>query len=148
MVTDTLNIVLVDDDEDDRSFFKEAIDEIEINTSLSMFTNGQEFIDYITVPDQALPQVVFLDLNMPIKNGMECLEEIKENKLLSKFSVAIYSTSSSEQDIENTFIKGAHIYINKPNSFKELKKVIEKVLKMNWQYQTSNLNRDNFLLRL
>ena len=148
MISNALNIVLVDDDEDDRNFFKEAIDEINMNTNLSMFTNGQEFIDYISIPGQTLPQIVFLDLNMPIKNGIECLEEIKENELLSKFSVAIYSTSSSEQDIENTFIKGAHIYINKPNSFKELKAVIEKVLKMNWQYQTSNLNRDNFLLRL
>ena len=145
---EALNIVLVDDDEDDRSFFKEAIDEIDINTNLSMFTNGQEFIDHITITGQVLPQVVFLDLNMPIKNGMECLEEIKKNNLLSKFSVAIYSTSSSEQDIENTFVKGAHIYINKPNSFKQLKAVIEKVLKINWQYQNSNLNRDNFLLRL
>jgi len=148
MYKETLNIVLVDDDKDDRTFFQEAIEEINIDTNLSMFTNGQDFLDYITIPNQKLPQIVFLDLNMPIKNGLECLQEIKARNLLDKLSVAIYSTSSSEKDIENTFVLGANIYINKPSSFKKLKKVVEDVLRMNWQYHTSNLNRETFLLRL
>ncbi len=148
MVRDTLHIVLVDDDEDDRDFFREAIEEIDMDTTLSMFVNGQEFLDHITIPNQKLPQIVFLDLNMPIKNGLECLKEIKENNLLEKLSVAIYSTSSSEEDIERTFVLGANVYINKPNSFKKLKKAVEEVLKVNWQYHTSNLNKENFLLRV
>ncbi|WP_010523511.1 response regulator [Aquimarina agarivorans] len=148
MIKDPLNIVLVDDDEDDRTFFKEAIDEINMNTNLSMFTNGQEFIDYITIPDQNLPQVIFLDLNMPIKNGLECLTEIRKNDLLDKLSVAIYSTSCSDKDIEKTFVLGANVYINKPNSFKKLKSAIKEVLKINWQYHTSNLKRENFLLKI
>ncbi|WP_010178282.1 response regulator [Aquimarina agarilytica] len=148
MVRDALHIVLVDDDEDDRDFFREAIEEIDMDTTLSMFVNGQEFLDHITIPNQKLPQIVFLDLNMPIKNGLECLKEIKENNLLEKLSVAIYSTSSSEEDIERTFVLGANVYINKPNSFKKLKKAVEEVLKVNWQYHTSNLNKENFLLRV
>ncbi|MEB8328881.1 response regulator [Flavobacteriaceae bacterium KMM 6897] len=144
----TLNVALADDDEDDRFLFKEAIDEIKIQTKLSIFTNGQELMDYLSLPNVILPQVVFLDLNMPVKNGMQCLREIRKNSALDSMSVAIYSTSSSEKDIEDTFVYGANIYINKPNSFTKLKVAIERVLQINWQYNTSNLNKDNFLLRI
>ncbi len=148
MALNTLNIALADDDEDDRFLFKDAIEEIKIKTKLSLFTDGKELMDYLSLPNVILPEVVFLDLNMPIKNGMQCLKEIRANPKLIDLSVAIYSTSSSEKDIEDTFVYGANIYINKPNTFKELKTVIEKVLQLNWQYQTSALNRDNFLLRI
>ncbi|MBA6313586.1 response regulator [Cellulophaga baltica] len=148
MAFQTLNIALADDDEDDRLLFKDAIEEIKIKTKLSLFTNGKELMDYLVLPNVILPEVIFLDLNMPIKNGMQCLKEIRENPKLSDLSVAIYSTSSSERDIEDTFINGANVYINKPNSFGELKTVIDKVLQLNWQYQTSALNRENFLLRI
>lgn len=144
----TLNVALADDDEDDRFLFKEAIDEIKIQTKLSLFTNGQELMDYLSLPNIILPQVVFLDLNMPVKNGLQCLKEIRDNSSLDGMSIAIYSTSSSEKDIEDTFVLGANIYINKPNSFTKLKDAIEKVLQINWQYNTSNLNKENFLLRL
>ncbi|MBU2997719.1 response regulator [Cellulophaga baltica] len=148
MALNSLNIALADDDEDDRFLFKDAIEEIKIKTKLSLFTNGKELMDYLILPNVILPEVIFLDLNMPIKNGMQCLKEIRENPKLIDLSVAIYSTSSSEKDIEETFVNGANIYINKPNTFKELKAAIEKVLQLNWQYQTSALNRDNFLLRI
>ncbi|GGX33486.1 response regulator [Aquimarina muelleri] len=148
MDIDMLKVILVDDDEDDRLLFKDAIEEVDMNTSLLLFDNGQEFMDHITLSGQSIPHLVFLDLNMPIKNGIECLTEIRQNNKLKDLSVAIYSTSSSEKDIEQTFIKGANIYINKPNDFIKLKKAISEVLKLNWQYHTSNLNRENFLLSI
>lgn len=148
MALQTMFIALADDDEDDRMLFKEAIKEIKIKTNLSLFNNGQELMDYLQMPNVVLPQIIFLDLNMPIKNGMQCLSEIRNNPNLKELMVAIYSTSSSEMDIEETFINGANIYINKPNSFGALKNAIDKVLQLNWQYHTSALNRDNFLLRI
>ncbi|MCK0159177.1 response regulator [Allomuricauda sp. F6463D] len=143
-----LNIALADDDDDDRLFFQEAIEDISIRTKLSLLKDGQELMDYLNLPNAILPNLVFLDLNMPIKNGMQCLKEIRSNPDLSKICIAIYSTSCSEKDIEETFINGANIYLNKPNSFAKLREAIKKVLQINWQYHTSNLNRDNFLLRL
>lgn len=143
-----LNVFLTDDDEDDRLFFEEAIDSISVDTSLKTFVNGDKLMTYLHKEGALLPDLLFLDLNMPIKNGIECLEEIKSSEKLSDIVIAIYSTSSSEKDIEDTFVKGANIYINKPSNFKDLKKVIAKVLKVNWQYHTSNLNLNTFLLRL
>ena len=148
MHIDVLNVALVDDDKDDRFLFQEVIEEIKINTNLLLFTNGHEFMDYLIQEDTVNLHIVFLDLNMPVKNGIQCLDEIRSNNRFNDISVAIYSTSSSEADIEETFVKGANVYINKPNDFKSLKKTIEQVLRVNWQYNTSVLNRGNFLLKI
>lgn len=143
-----LNIILADDDEDDRMLFSEALEEISTETTLSLFKHGQELLDYLCQPNIQLPNLIFLDLNMPIKNGMQCLSEIRSNPQLKDLPVAIYSTSSSEKDIEDSFSNGANIYINKPNSFTKLREMVERVLKLNWQHHTSNLNKDTFLFRI
>ena len=147
MSLNSLNVLLADDDEDDRWLFEQALVNLKIKTNLLLFQNGKELMDYLKKTDSNT-HIVFLDLNMPIKNGMECLTEMRKDSKLKRIPVAIYSTSSSEKDIENTFVNGANVYINKPNNFEELKKVIDKVLQLNWQYHTSNLNRENFLFRI
>ncbi len=148
MSNDTIHVLLADDDADDRLFFKEAFEEIKIKTLVKIVNDGIELMEYLTQPDAILPHVLFLDLNMPRKSGIECLNEIKQIDYLKDIAVAIYSTSASEADIEETFVKGANVYIRKPNDFNALKKILTEVITVNWQYQTSGLNRDNFLLSL
>jgi CheY-like chemotaxis protein len=148
MNTDFINICLADDDEDDRLFFTDAFDELKINTKVSTFNDGVELMNFLNHPDSILPNVLFLDLNMPKKNGQECLLEIKKDEKFNDIAVAIYSTSSSEEDIEKTFVNGANIYIKKPNDFEQLKKILSEVVTLNWQYHTSGLNKDNFLMRM
>jgi CheY-like chemotaxis protein len=148
MNTDFINICLADDDEDDRLFFTDAFDELKINTKVSTFIDGVELMNFLNHPDSILPNVLFLDLNMPKKNGQECLLEIKKDEKFNDIAVAIYSTSSSEEDIEKTFVNGANIYIKKPNDFEQLKKILSEVVTLNWQYHTSGLNKDNFLMRM
>ncbi|MBP4138424.1 MULTISPECIES: response regulator [Flavobacterium] len=148
MQKNALHILLADDDEDDRLFFKDAFEEVKVQTKVEFAFDGMQLMEYLTQPDAKLPDILFLDLNMPKKTGKECLAEIKQNERLKNIIIAIYSTSSSEQDIEDTFVQGANIYIKKPSDFNDLKKIINEVLTVNWHYQTSGLNRDNFLLRL
>ncbi len=145
---DALRILLAEDDEDDRLFFKDAISEVKVKTLVTMVNDGVQLMEYLSNPDIHLPNVVFLDLNMPRKGGMECLKEIRCDSKLKNLSIAIYSTSASEEDIEETFVKGANIYIKKPNDFGELKKVLAEVISINWQYHTSGLNKENFLLSI
>ena len=140
-------IVLADDDADDRLFFTDAFDELKINTKVQTFNDGAELMDYLNAENSQLPEILFLDLNMPKKNGIECLHEIKANPKFENIAVAIYSTSSSEEHIEETFVSGANVYIKKPNDFNTLKKVLSDVVTINWQYHTSGMNKDNFLLR-
>ena len=141
-----MHIVLADDDEDDRIFFNDAIKELKIESKLTTFSDGKELMEYLASPDTTLPHILFLDLNMPCKTGAECLKEIRSNPRLKNMTIAIYSTSSSEKDIEETFIGGANIYIKKPSDFNNLKKVINDVVNMNWQYHTSGLNKETFFL--
>ncbi len=148
MQHEPLNILLADDDEDDRLFFKEAFDEIKIKTKVQTVNDGVELMNYLNRKDIILPHILFLDLNMPLKSGLECLKEIRESKALKDLSVAIYSTSGAEEDIERTFLKGANVYIKKPNDFATLKKVLSEVVSINWQYHTSGLNKENFLLSI
>jgi CheY-like chemotaxis protein len=148
MNTDFINICLADDDEDDRLFFTDAFEELKMKTNVMTFNDGVELMDYLNDGDAILPNVLFLDLNMPKKNGVECLLEIKQNEKLNDIAIAIYSTSSSEEHIEETFVNGANIYIKKPSDFEDLKKILSEVVTINWQYHTSGLNKDNFLMRL
>lgn len=148
MQTDYIHIILADDDEDDRLFFTDAFDELKINTKVNTFEDGVELMNYLNKEDALLPNVLFLDLNMPKKSGIECLVEIKASLKMSGIAIVIYSTSASEEDIEKTFVLGANIYIKKPDSFIKLKKALSEVVSINWQYHTNSLNKDNFLLRL
>jgi CheY-like chemotaxis protein len=141
-----LHIMLADDDEDDKLFFTEAFEVVKIKNSITTFDDGAQLMDHLNTDTNALPDIVFLDLNMPRKSGLECLKEIRSSERLRELSVAIYSTSSSEQDIEDTFIAGANVYIKKPNDFNKLTKVLSDVVLINWQYITDGLNKEGFIL--
>ena len=143
-----LNILLADDDEDDRMLFADAISEVKVKTKLNMVNDGEQLITYLHENEANLPDFLFLDLNMPKKNGIECLEEIRRCEKLKHLSIAIYSTSNAEKDIEETFVKGANVYIRKPNSYNELKRIMKEVITTKWQYHSTGLNKETFLLNL
>ncbi len=141
-----LRILLADDDHADRLLFEEAIQESKIHTRVHTVQDGVELMEYLAEKNQILPELLFLDLNMPRKNGLECLKEIRSNPLYNDIAVAIYSTSASEKDIEETFSQGANAYINKPNNYKDLKKVLEKVVESAHIYKDPPFNLTNFII--
>ena len=143
-----LHILLADDDEDDRLFFAEAFEEVKIQHRITSFINGVKLMEYLNNDNSPLPDIIFLDLNMPKKSGIESLREIRNNPRTKDVTVAIYSTSSSDEDIENTFVSGANVYIKKPNDFTHLKKILSDIVNLNWQYITDGLNKDNFILNI
>ncbi len=148
MDSNPLFILLADDDEADRLLFIEIFSEIKIKTIVETFNNGLELMQFLNEKDALLPHLLFLDLNMPIKDGLQCLKEIRNNEKLKNISVAIYSTSNSQKDIEETFLNGANIYITKPPDFNSLKIVLEKAVITVYQYQQGGMRRDDFLLKI
>lgn len=143
----SLKILLADDDEADRLLFKDAFTELKSGITITTVNNGMELMDLLYQTEtEDLPQILFLDINMPQKTGIDCLKEIRADQRFKDLTIAIYSTSSSEKDMEQTFIYGANVYIHKPNSFVKLKKVLEKSI-MNFKvYQEPPFNKENFLL--
>lgn len=146
--TEKITIFLADDDPDDRSLFEQALNGFSTKHKMQFFHNGKELLDYFNQPDAELPDILFLDLNMPYFTGTECLIEIRKNPKYRELPIAIYSTSSSEKDQEDTFVNGANVYIKKPDSFEKLQKVLQEVIMVNWQFQTSALNKDMFFISL
>lgn len=125
-----LNILLADDDADDRSFFEKALQEIPINTKLTTVNDGEELMDYFSKTSEQLPDVLFLDLSMPRKGGFECLTEMKEDLKLKDIPVVMFSTSYTQDfNYEQGMIKvlynlGVQDYIRKPGTIAELKELI------------------------
>ena len=143
-----LHIVLADDDEGDRLLFTVAFSELKIKTVVSTVNDGTELMEWLNKQENSLPYILFLDLNMPSKSGIECLKEIKSNPRLEDVLIAIYSTSENEKDIDETFLNGANVYISKPNDFNLLKQVLEKAVASASKYKEPGMIRENFLLKV
>ncbi len=148
MEHEPLHILLADDDESDRLLFTEAFSELKFKSIVHTVKDGMELMELLNTTTHPLPHLIFLDLNMPRKNGLTCLKEIKSNKKLKDISIAIYSTSSNEKDMDETFLNGANVYITKPADFAILKQVLEKAVMMAYLYQDQSMKRENFILKV
>ena len=125
-----IKILLADDDEDDCLFFQDALKELPFTTLLQTVSNGDQLMQRLHDKQQFLPDLLFLDLNMPRKNGLDCLEKIKQDKDLNGLFTAIYSTSLQRHIVDKLYEIGAHYYICKPASFSKLKKLIFKIINL------------------
>ena len=125
-----LNILLADDDIDDCQFFKEALEALPLTAQLKTVHDGEQLMNYLEENAEHLPHVLFLDINMPRKNGFECLSEIKHNDKLKDLPVVMFSTSNPKDSIEILFKTGADVYIRKPSNFSQLVQVIHHALPM------------------
>jgi CheY-like chemotaxis protein len=141
----SLHVLLADDDKEDREIFMAAIQELSPDIKISVAVNGKELMSKLYNEDSSLPDILFLDLNMPFKNGQECLKEIRSNDRLKRLPVVIYSTSSSSEHIEQTYKGGANYYLPKPDSFRDLKLITEKLFSFDWNEHTRPV-KDKFVL--
>lgn len=146
--SNVINIFLADDDNEDRELFAEALQETGLDYNLKTFENGKQLVDYLNSPENEIPNLLFLDLNMPLLSGLESLKIIRSNAALDDMPVAIYSTSSSENDKNNTFENGANLYISKPSDFSQLKKMLKQVVSMREDFTKGTTERDKFILNL
>jgi CheY-like chemotaxis protein len=121
-----LNILLADDDTDDCIFFKEAVEELAMDTQLTTLDDGEQLMKHLNSKINKLPDTLFLDLNMPRKNGFECLSEIKANQRLKLLPVIIFSTSFEQEVVNQLYKNGAQYFIRKPPEFSQFKKIIHQ----------------------
>lgn len=130
-------ILIADDDHDDQYMIKQAFSSISLNENVHTVNDGVELLDYLYKKgkykevETLTPKVILLDLNMPKKDGRECLREIKNHSVFKRIPIIIYSTSSNPDDISYAYDNGASSYIIKPYSYQELVKIME-VFKLYW----------------
>ncbi len=139
-----LHIVLADDDDDDQEFFVEAVSVVAPHVKVEIANDGEELMELL-LNKKTLPDIIFLDLNMPRKNGHICLKEIRANKKMLHIPIVIYSTSSNSEQIDSTFKAGANLYIPKPESFGDLKLIAKKIFSLNWEDSVTP-DKNNFVL--
>lgn len=125
--------MLIDDDEDDILFFIDALQEIDPSLQLMTAVNGEEALQMLLAPGTPLPDYIFLDMNMPLVNGRECLTRIRQADGLSSIPVIIYSTSTGKNEAAGLVAIGASYYLSKPFRFSEMVKSIRFILSGDWK---------------
>ncbi|SHJ38785.1 response regulator [Maribacter aquivivus] len=129
MSKNLLNVFLADDDSDDRTFFSDALREIPIQTTISEFNNGVDLMASLLSNTAEKPDVIFLDLKMPMMDGFECLADIRDLEKYADTPVIIYSTSYHPKEITRLNEMGASLYLQKPSSYNQLKTLLHKCLR-------------------
>ncbi len=129
-VLKNISVLLADDDEDDCILFKEAIQQVPIVTKLLIVRDGKKLMESLNKKTQELPDVVFMDLSMPIKDGFECMSEIRYSAALRHLPVVILSTHSNQEIITQIYKAGANHYVRKPGKFSDLKGLIYNAIKL------------------
>lgn len=127
-----VKILLAEDDTEDQELFIDALDEAQIASEVTTVENGQELLDTLRDESQSDPDIVFIDVNMPVKGGKKALEEIKKDDELRGIPTVMLSTWDHPSDIEDTFAKGADLYVQKPNSFNAFVLLLKKVFFLHW----------------
>jgi CheY-like chemotaxis protein len=131
-------ILLVDDDPDDHLIFLDAIHELGLQIECSIATNGLEALAYLNNPSTA-PSIIFLDLNMPVMNGFEFLQHIKEEKLFSKIPIVIFTTSDNVNDIKRSEELGAKAFFTKMPHQTMMRERLLKMLETDFYWETEAL---------
>ena len=119
---------LIDDDADDREIFAMALEDADRSSKCVTAKNGVDALEKLNCNDKFIPDYIFLDLNMPMLSGKECLKELKKIPRLNHVPIIIYSTSSHEKDIAETKQMGASYFLTKPSSIKVLTSILTKII--------------------
>jgi len=130
-------VMMAEDDEEDVGLFKDVLVDLEVDVNLEVVTNGIELMKKLEEAE-VFPDLIFLDLNMPLKNGMLCLQEIKTNQRWKNIKVVILSTSSHQDQIKAAYDKGADFYLTKSANYTDFKNSVAACLHKNWQSTENN----------
>ncbi|GGM95773.1 two-component system response regulator [Dyadobacter beijingensis] len=130
-------IFLAEDDQDDIYLFERALNSITAAYAIQVFGNGREVLDALKATGAGKPDIVFLDINMPVQTGLECLLYIREHysKVLPVF---LFSTAQDRLTVEQARKLGATGYLSKPTSMEDLSSLLANVLAIDWRARSEN----------
>lgn len=134
-------IFIADDDSDDLLLFEDALNSVDASIKLEPVSNG---IELLSLLQHLKPDLLFLDLDMPGKNGLECLVEIRKNALYGQLPIVVFSSTTRPANIETAYEMGADLFFIKPANFNDLTSSIRAILGLNWSNPASI--KDQYLI--
>ena len=123
-----MKIVLIDDDRDDGQLFKEVLAEIEPGIEFVHYEEPRQALEQLLNNLNNVPAIIFLDINMPIINGWQCLKEFKKYEHLKNIPVIVYTTSSQQREKDIATELGAAGFITKPDDYMRLREILKSVV--------------------
>ncbi len=142
-----LNVVLADHDEGNLILLKNILLEFKIQVKVKAFCNGKDLMDYLE-ENIVIPEVLFMNYHLPPKKSLECLHRIKNDQKFNAMTTIVYSENLSVQEEEGIFVTGANVFMKKPDNYRDMKKKVTDIMAINWQYHTSGLNKNNFIMKV
>ena len=140
---DLTQVLIAEDDDDDFEIFSYALKEVSISIVLTRAEDGEILLKIL---DSHLPDILFLDVYMPCKDGRTCLKEIRSNKKYDMLPIIMYSSMRDSKTIEFCFLEGANIYVIKPSSFHDLTMALKKILSIEWKKSLYYPARADFVM--
>lgn len=138
-----IKIFYAEDDIDDQEFYRDALNNFHLKTDLTVFENGVRLMDYL-IDCLILPDVIILDINMPKMNGRECLTEIRRQHTFAHVPVIMFSSSVNE--MEESFTRGANFYVSKSYFYQNVVKTLTKIFGPDWKAHLMKRDKNNFAL--
>jgi len=137
------HLVIADDDIDDQMLVKEIIEEFSPSTKITCLSDGNKLMDWLRSGN--MPDLILLDLNMPIKTGPQCLIEIRSHEKWRMLPVVILTTSRNKKDIDVCYRSGAQLFYSKPWNMDDSRTLIQSILSIEWSSFNSQMDFDIFL---
>lgn len=135
------DILLAEDDLDDVDIFKWAMDKTEIPHTIRHAENGE--VLFVLLKEK-IPYILFLDIEMPCKDGLSCILEIRKNRAYDNLPVVIYTSYSYEKYVEDTYRSGANLYLSKLGSMEHIVDNLKKVFSIDWKKYMHYPGRDQY----
>jgi DNA-binding response OmpR family regulator len=124
------NVLIAEDDDDDFFIFSVAISETGFTVLVKRAEDGELLL---TLLREELPDVLFLDLLMPGKDGKQCLLEIRGDRRYDRLPIIVYTQLDDLETVEYCYRQGANLFTIKPNSIQDLKEALQRILSVDWK---------------
>jgi CheY-like chemotaxis protein len=127
---DSHHVMIAEDDDDDYYIFSVALEELSITVVLTRAKNGDILVRLL---EDKIPDILFLDLMLPGKDGRQCLREIRANNKYDALPVIMYTSLKNVEEIEFCYREGANLYVIKPTAYADLKDILQRILLIDWK---------------
>lgn len=142
-----LNVILADPDEGNLILLKNILQEFKIQVKVKAFFNGIGLMEYLEA-ESVVPEVIFMNYHLSPKTSLACLQELKSDQKFDPVTTIVYSKDLSAEEQEKIFVNGANVFMKKPDNYRDMKKKVTDIITISWQYHTSGLNKNNFIMKV